>query len=126
MNNSQGKIKEKKKTLSKAINSLHNLVFQSHGNCADIRKLQRRKRITCGNLSNQATTQEQAEQRAGFFLTFLPFTKKTSSSPVSFGAILHTFQKSLKSGRRSPFQEQPCTKRAPAIGQATRACLKNV
>lgn len=42
-------------------------------------------------ISNQATIQEQAGQKAGIFLTFLPFTKKTSSSPVLFGAILHTF-----------------------------------
>lgn len=99
---SQGKLKDKKKALSKAINSLHDLIFKSHGNCTGIRKLQRRKKITRNKKRDQATIQEQAGQKAGVILTFLPFTKKTSSSPVSFGAMLHAFQNSLKEGTDHP------------------------
>lgn len=99
------KVKSKKRK-SKAIHRLHNLIFKSHGICVLIRKLQRKKQMT-RKVSNQATVQEQAGQKAEIFLTFLPFTKKTSSSPASFGAILHTFQTSLKQGHRPPLWEQP-------------------
>lgn len=58
-------------------------------------------------VSDQATLQKQAEQEAGILLTFLPFTKKTSSSPAWLGAILHTFPTSLQQGHRAALWEQP-------------------
>lgn len=58
-------------------------------------------------VSDQATLQKQADQEAGILLTFLPFTKKTSSSPAWLGAILHTFPTSLQQGHRAALWEQP-------------------
>lgn len=128
LNNSQGKLKDKKKALSKAINSLHNLIFKSHGNCAGIRKLQRRKKITRKNKRSRHNPEASWAESWNHPYLFT-IHKEYKFIPCLIWSHAAHFPKFTQIGpqitlpRAAP---RPTAKRAPAIQQVIWVCLKNV